>query len=212
MSHDVIGAVLAGGLGRRIGGDKPSLPVGGQTLVRHAVDALRSAGLDVALVLRPGQPIPLTSHTTAIVRDEIEHAGPLGGLQALLSWLPTEWVLVIACDQPFLSPALLQELLAKTQLDVDVICGQPGNALEPFPGLYRRSCLPAIEEMLARGARSLQDFLAVARTEALPLERVRRWDPELLSYLNVNTPDDLARARAIAARLPASPGRSKERR
>lgn len=207
MSHDVIGAVLAGGLGRRIGGDKPSLPVGDQTLVRHAVDALRSAGLDVALVLRPGQPIPLTSHTTPVVRDEIEHAGPLGGLQALLSWLPTEWALVIACDQPFLSPALLQELLTKTQLDVDVVCGQPGNALEPFPGLYRRSCLPAIEEMLARGARSLQDFLAVARTEALPLERVRRWDPELLSYLNVNTPDDLAGARAIAARLSASPGR-----
>jgi len=142
---------------------------------------------------------------------EVKHL-PLGGLHALLTWLPTEWALVVACDQPFLAPALLHELLAKTPLDVDVICGQPGNALEPFPGLYRRSCLPAIEEMLARGARSLQDFLAVARTEALPSERVRRWDPELLSYLNVNTPDDLARARTIAARLPASPGRSKERR
>jgi molybdopterin-guanine dinucleotide biosynthesis protein A len=130
----------------------------------------------------------------------------------LLTWLPTQWALVIACDQPFLSPALLQELLAKTQLDVDVICGQPGNALEPFPGLYRRSCLPAIEEMLARGARSLQDFLAVARTEALPLERVRCLDPELLSYLNVNTLDDLAGARAIAARLSAAPGRCNERR
>ena len=212
MSHDVIGAVLAGGLGRRIGGDKPSLPVGDQTLVRHAVDALRSAGLDVALVLRPGQPIPLTSHTTAIVRDQVESAGPLGGLHALLTWLPTQWALVIACDQPFLSPALLQELAAKTQLDVDVVCGQPGNALEPFPGLYRRSCLPAIEAMLARGARSLQDFLAVARAEALSLERVRRWDPELLSYLNVNTPDDLARARAIAARLTAAPSRSNEPR
>jgi molybdopterin-guanine dinucleotide biosynthesis protein A len=212
MSHDVIGAVLAGGLGRRIGGDKPSLLVEGQTLVRNAVDALRSAGLDVALVLRPGQPVPLTSHTAAIVRDQVESAGPLGGLHALLTWLPTQWALVIACDQPFLSPALLQGLLAKAPLDVDVVCGQPGNALEPFPGLYRRSCLPAIEEMLARGARSLQDLLAVARAEALPFERVRRWDPELLSYLNVNTPDDLARARGIAARLPASPGRSNQRR
>jgi molybdopterin-guanine dinucleotide biosynthesis protein A len=212
MSRDVMGAVLAGGLGRRIGGDKPSLSVGDQTLVRHAVDALRRANLDVVLVLRPDQPVPLTSHTAAIVRDQVESAGPLGGLHALLTWLPTQWALVIACDQPFLSPALLQALLAETQLDIDVVCGRPGNALEPFPGLYRRSCLPAIEEMLARGARSLQDFLAVARTEALPLERVRRWDPELLSYLNVNTPDDLAGARAIAARLSASPGRCNERR
>jgi molybdopterin-guanine dinucleotide biosynthesis protein A len=212
MSDDVIGAVLAGGSGRRIGGDKASLDVGDQTLVRHAVDALRLANLDVVLVLRPDQPVPLTSHVVAIIRDEVEGAGPLGGLQALLSWLPAEWALVVACDQPFLSPALLHELLAKTQVDADVTCGQSGNALEPFPGLYRRSCLPAIEELLARGARSLQDLLAVARVEALPFERVRRWDPELLSYLNVNTPDDLARARAIAARLPASPGRSKEQR
>jgi molybdopterin-guanine dinucleotide biosynthesis protein A len=212
MNDDVIGAVLAGGPGRRVGGDKPSLDVGDQTLVRHAVDALRLANLDAVLVLRPDQPVPLTSHVVAIIRDEVEDAGPLGGLQALLSWLPTEWALVVACDQPFLSPALLHELLAKTQLDADIICGQSGNALEPFPGLYRRSGLPAIEELLARGVRSLQDLLAVARVEALPFERVRRWDPELLSYLNVNTPDDLARARGIAARLPVSPGRFKEQR
>jgi molybdopterin-guanine dinucleotide biosynthesis protein A len=212
VNDDVIGAVLAGGLSRRIGGDKPSLKVGDQTLVRHAVDALRLAGLEVVLALRPDQPVPLTSHTAAVLRDQIEGAGPLGGLQAILSWLPTEWALVVACDQPFLSPALLRELLANTQLDADVICGQSGNALEPFPGLYRRSCLPAIEELLARGARSLQDLLAVVRVEVLPFQRVRRGDPELLSYLNVNTPDDLARARAIAARLPTSPGRSKEQR
>ena len=207
MSGDVIGAVLVGGLGRRIGGDKASLAVGDQTLVRHAVDALRLAGLPVVLVLRPGQPTPLTSHAVAIVRDEIEHAGPLGGLQALLSWLPTEWALVVACDQPFVAPRLLSELLAETHRDIDILCGQPGSALEPFPGLYRRTCLPVINTMLANGARSLQDLLAQVRVDVLSLKRVRRWDPELLSYLNVNTPDDLARARAIAARLPASPGR-----
>ena len=212
MSNDVIGAVLVGGLGRRIGGNKPSLEVGDQTLVRHAVDALRFAGLDLTLVLRPGQPIPLTRHPLAIVRDEIADTGPLGGLHALLSWLPTEWALVVACDQPFLAPGVLRALLAEGQRDVDIICGKPGNALEPFPGLYRRSCLPTIEEMLAHGARSVQDLLSNVRVQVLPARRLRRWDPELLSYLNVNTPDDLARARAIAARLPASPGRSKERR
>lgn len=212
MGADVTGAVLAGGLGRRIGGDKPSLEVGHQTLVRHAVDPLRAVGLDVALVLRQGQPVPLTSHTIAVVRDQVEGAGPLGGLHALLSWLSEEWALVAACDQPFLAPGLLRELLRLRERDADAICGQPARSVEPFPGLYRRSCLPAIEEMLARGARSVRDLLSICRTETVPAHRLRRWDPELLSYLNVNTPADLESARAVAARFPESPGQSEERR
>src|SRR3990172_1677905 len=136
VKHDVIGAVLAGGRGRRIGGDKPSLEVGDKTLVRYAVDALRSVGLEVALVLRPDQPVPLTAHTIATVRDEIEDAGPLAGLQALLRWLPVEWAVVTACDQPFLAPPLLRGLLAQARDSVDVVLPEGPNGPEPLPGLY----------------------------------------------------------------------------
>ncbi len=199
MTRDVIGAVLAGGHGRRIGGDKPSLDVGGQTLVRRAVDALRSVRLDVALVLRPHQPVPLTAYTIAVVRDEIEDAGPLGGLQALLRWLPVEWALVLPCDQPLLAPQLLAELLARRSTAVDAIVGRPGGAIEPLPGLYRRTCLAAVEGALARGERSLRELCTALRVHTIPDAALRRWDPQLLSYLNVNGPADLARARALAA-------------
>lgn len=113
MTGEVIGAVLAGGRGRRIGGDKPLLEVGGQTLVRRAVDSLRLAGLDVTLVLQAHQPVPLTAHTFGVIRDEVADAGPLGGLHALMRWLPMEWTLVVPCDQPFLTPKLLRGLLAQ---------------------------------------------------------------------------------------------------
>ncbi len=199
MTGEVIGAVLAGGRGRRIGGDKPSLEVGRQTLVRHAVDALRLAGLDVALVLRPDQPVPLTSHTVAVIRDEVEDAGPLGGLHALLRWLPAEWALVAACDQPFLVPELLGGLLAEPRDDRDVVIGRPADLVEPLPGLYRRTCRPAVEGALTRGERSLRELLSSLRVRAVPAKTLRRWDPQLLSYLNVNTPADLARARALIA-------------
>ena len=198
MTGDVLGAVLAGGRGRRIGGDKPLLEIGGETLVRRAVDALRSVGLDVALVLRPRQPVPLTAHTVAVLRDEIENAGPLGGLHSLLRWLPAEWALVVPCDQPFLAPALLRGLLGEPREGVDAVVGRPAGLPEPLPGLYRRTCLDAVEGALGRGERSLRDLLASLRVREVPVEALRRWDPPLLSYLNVNTAADLARARALA--------------
>jgi len=208
MTGDVVGAVLAGGRGRRIGGDKPSLELGDRTLVRHAVAALCSAGVDVALVLRPGQPVPLTAHVIAVVRDEIENTGPLGGLQALLRWLPAEWALVAACDQPFLAPRLLQGLMNERRDGVEAVCARPGERLEPLPGLYHRSVLPAVDRALKRGQRSLGDLLESLRFREVPGQALERWDPSLASFLNINTPDELERARALLAANAARPQRA----
>ncbi len=198
MNDEVVGAVLAGGRGRRVGGDKQSLVIAGQTLAHRAVDALHALGLEIAFVLRPGQPEPSAAQGSSILRDEIDGAGPVGGLQALLRWLPVEWVLVVPCDQPFLERELLRGLLAQPKGDVDVVVGQPADLLEPLPGLYRRTCLPAVERALAHGNRSMRDLLASLRVRAVSEASLRRWDPQLLSYVNVNTPADLARARSLA--------------
>lgn len=210
MTDEAIGAVLAGGRGRRMGGDKVSLEIGGQTLVRRAVDTLRLTGLDIALVLRLHQPVPLTAHTVAVVRDKIEDAGPLGGLHALLGWLSVEWALVMPCDQPFVAPELLRELLAQANEDVDAVVGRSADVVEPLPGVYRRTCLPAVEEALARGERSLRELLASLRVHAVPAKTLCRWDPDLLSYLNVNTPADLERARSVVASAGMERRKSKE--
>lgn len=198
MTTEVIGALLAGGRSRRLGGQKATLEIGGRTLVDRASDSLRSAGLEVALVLRAQQPVPGTAHAAITVRDNIEDAGPLGGMQALIQSMPTEWALFVPCDQPFLAPALLRELLAQPRRNVDAVLGKPGPFLEPLPGLYRRTCLSHVEDALARGERSFRDLLARLRIHVVSEATLRRVDRELLSYLNVNTPADLARAQAIA--------------
>ncbi len=193
-----VGAVLAGGRGRRIGGGKPLLEIDGERLIDQAVDVLHGLGLELALVLRAGQTVPATRHAISVVRDHVEDAGPLGGLDALLRWLPVEWTLIVPCDQPFLAPALLRGFLAQPRDDVDAVIGQRGASIEPLPGLYRRTCLPAVEQALTRGERSMQNLLASLRVCAVPEALLRDWDAELLSYVNVNTPADLARARALA--------------
>jgi molybdopterin-guanine dinucleotide biosynthesis protein A len=71
--------------------------------------------------------------------------------------------------------------------------------MEPLPVLYRRECLKAIEQALARGERSLRELLSSLRVRTAPAEALRRRDPRLLSYLNVNSRADLARARTAAS-------------
>jgi molybdopterin-guanine dinucleotide biosynthesis protein A len=194
VKETVIGAVLAGGRGRRMGGDKALLELGGQTLAQRAVDALRETGLEVALVLRAEQPAPSVTDTVAVVRDKVADAGPLGGIHALLGWLPKEWALVAPCDQPFLASKLLRGLLDQRRDDVDAVVAQPNDLMEPLPGLYRRTLMSTIEEALARGQGSLQDLLASVQVRTVRAETLRQWDPELRSFANVNTPQELARA------------------
>ncbi len=203
VKDEVIGAVLAGGRGRRIGDDKATLELGGLTLVRRAVDILRETGLETALVLRAHQPVPLTAHTIGVIRDEVVDAGPLGGLHALMRWLPMEWTLVVPCDQPFLTPKLLRGLLAQPREDIEAIVGRPANLPEPLPGLYRHTCLGAIERALNHGERSFRELLTKLRLSEVSAATLCRWDPRLLSYLNVNTPADLQEARALVT--PGAP-------
>ena len=200
MKETVIGAVLAGCRGRRMGGDKALLELGGQTLAQRAVDVLRETGLEVALVLRAEQPAPPVVDTVAVVRDRVEEAGPLGGIHALLGWLPAEWALVAPCDQPFLAPKVLRGLLDQRRDDVDAVVAQPDDLMEPLPGLYRRTLMSTIEEALARGQGSLQDLLASVQVRTVQAETLRQWDPQLLSFTNVNTRQELAWATAVLHR------------
>lgn len=199
MSDVVLGAVLAGGRGRRIGGEKTSLDLGGRTLLTRSVDVLRLVGLDVVLALRASQAVPPVPGQFQVLRDVAQDAGPLGGLHALLGWMPGEWVLVVPCDQPFMRPGLLIGLLAQPRNDVEAIVGRPADLAEPLPGLYRKSCFRAANEALGRGERSLRDFLGSLRLREVPGSLLHCWDPTLLSYINVNTPADVANARRLVA-------------
>lgn len=199
VTSEVIGAVLAGGRSRRMGRDKLALDVGGKTVLERAIDALKMAELTCVVVLRDGQDPPPTTGLMAVLRDQVEDAGPLGGLHALLSWLPNEWALAVPCDQPLLNRALLRGFAAQRSDDIDAVVGRSPSGIEPLPGLYRRTCLPAVEETLASGKRSLLDLFSLIRLREVPADMLRQWDPDLLSYVNVNTPADLARARSLAS-------------
>ena len=202
MTKDnVIGAVLAGGYGRRIGCDKATVELNGRPLISYPVGALRSAGLDVALALRSGQEMLAGLEDVSFVHDEFEGAGPLGGLHALLKWMPSEWALVVSCDQPFVPVNLLHGIMSHSDCTADAVVARMSECLQPMPGLFRKTCLPFVEEALAKGEMGLRNLLHHIRLYELEGEEIDRLDLEHASFININTPEDLANARRLAAAL-----------
>ncbi|MCH8009454.1 MAG: molybdenum cofactor guanylyltransferase [Chloroflexi bacterium] len=199
--HGIIGAVLAGGRGRRIGRDKAMVELDGRPLISYPVGALRSAGLDVVLALRGGQKAPAGLEDVSVVRDEFEDAGPLGGLHALLKWMPGEWVLVVSCDQPFVRVNLLHGIISHSECAADAVVARTPERLQPMPGLYRKSCLPVVDGALRRGEHGMRDVLNGLPRYELAGEDLDCLDLEHSSFVNVNTPKDLLRARRLASSL-----------
>jgi molybdopterin-guanine dinucleotide biosynthesis protein A len=194
--------VLAGGAARRLGGSKCELDVGGRSLLARSLDVARAASDDVLLL--PGRrvlAVPADARRPwRSVPDLPGGQGPLAGLGAGLRAARRAWCLALACDLPFVSPALVERLRAEAAPGVDAVVLEADGGLQPFPALYARRLLPRIEARLRAGRRSLRGLLDDAVVRVLPAALAAEADPGLRSLRNVNTPADLALARAECPR------------
>lgn len=192
---EVTGLVLAGGTSRRMGRDKASLPwpPGGRTkLLDRTVGTLLSVCREVLVVGRehPG-------HRS--VPDALPGQGPLMGLAAGLRAAECDWCLAVAADLPFLRGAMLEALLGHA--GGQAVVPRVGGRAQPLLALYHRSCLGPIEEALARGKRRMDSFWPAVEVRLVEEETLRAHDPALLSFRNLNRPEDLEAAQALWASL-----------
>ncbi len=201
------GVIIAGGRSRRMGRDKVLLSRGGVPLVQRAADALSGVVDELLLALRPLQDEPevVSRLPSTIVRDPAPNLGPLGGLIAALNTSRAAFYLAVAADMPLLQPPLLAHLLqtartAGTQAVVPMAGGEP----EPLCAVYRQDCIDAAREQAATGALSLRDLLARLEVSFVPEEELRRLDPDLRSFLNVNREGDLETARRLLGEVGAA--------
>lgn len=177
--------ILAGGNGSRLGSDKARLVFAGQPILHRQVQILRDLGFEEILVA-VGRPrsLPLPTGVVA-VEDRYPGLGPLAGIHAGLLAARAQACLVVACDMPFLIPALLRELLDLERTAVKVCVRQ--GFIEPFPGVYPKAILPALERNLRRGELSVQKFIRSVAHIFVPEEKTARLDPEARSFMNINT-------------------------
>jgi molybdopterin-guanine dinucleotide biosynthesis protein A len=181
---DVTVAVLAGGLGRRIGGDKAMVELGGRPLIAYALEAARDAGLPAVVVAKPTTRLPPLEVPILLEPPTPHH--PLLGIITALEHHPT--VVALPCDMPLLRPV---DLAALAAMPGDVARLWPG---EPLPSLYRRGLLPQLREALGanRSVRSTQAQSDLAPAAASSIDSA--------SQIRVNTPEDVARVEALLRR------------
>ena len=196
MEHrKVTGIILAGGRSRRLGRDKAVEPVGGQPLIRRVIQRVESVADDIVVVVADaarGAALPLEAgHRVAV--DVYPDKGSLGGIYSGLAAAGNQWGLVVACDMPFLNRPLLQYMLGLRE-GCDAVVPQPGAYPEPTHALYSRACLPSIEAKLQAGDLKIAGFFDQVRVRYVDEGEIARFDPQLHSFFNVNSPEDLAQA------------------
>lgn len=193
----VTAIVLAGGKGSRLGGiDKTLLEIGGRRTIDRVLAALDGLATDVVAVVNEDRLVDVAGIRR--IEDPEPHAGVLPALRTALDAAHEPLCLLVACDMPFLQPALLRRLVELAE-GYDVVIPRVEGQLQPMHAVYRRDpCRAAIGESLVRGQRRMIAFLDAVRVRTVTEDEVRSVDAHLRSFFNVNTPEDLERARALA--------------
>ena len=176
-----------------MGRDKAHLPLPGNehiTFVEHLTSLLAIQCAEVILVVRDAvQAATYTLTNVHIVTDTIPNIGPLAGLYSGLSAMQSSHALVTAVDMPFVQPDMISFLLAQP-LDDAVLVPVVNDVPQVLLAVYPRSLLPTIEERLRAGYRGPRFLLDVARVRYIEEADLRKVDPALRSFVNVNTPEE----------------------
>ena len=200
MKLRVTGVILAGGMSTRLGRDKAVEPLAGQPLIGRVLSMLSDVTDTSVVVVNDearGAELPLPEDV-AVAVDAYPDSGSLGGIFTGLQAASADWALVVACDMPFLNPTLLTRML-ELRTDHDVIVPVLDGRPEPTHALYSKACLPHMEERLQHGKLKITGFYEDVRVRYITEDEVNLLDPDHLSFFNVNTQDDLDRAKALVA-------------
>ena len=193
------GFVLAGGKSTRMGSDKAVLPLHGRTLLENSLSVLREVADEVFIL---GSPQVYGTYGPALA-DIFPGCGPLSGIHAALAQTKTQFNLIVAVDIPFVSSDFLAYLARRAQESAaTVTIPEIAGYLEPVCAVYSRDFLPVAEQALERGDHKITPLLPGDGTLVIAEAELKKFAFPGGMFENLNTPEDLERARR------RSPGKS----
>jgi molybdenum cofactor guanylyltransferase len=178
--------ILAGGLSRRMGRDKASLPAGDGTLIEHLARRLAPVVDETIVAGGSGRP---TLSGVRMVEDRYPGLGPLAGIHAGLAAARYAHVWVVGCDLPDADPALAHLFLGLAA-GYDAVVPRIDAEPQGVCALYDPALASRIDGLLASGERRVKALLAASNVRYVTPEELRTVDPELRSFRNINTPAD----------------------
>lgn len=183
------GFVLAGGASRRMGREKSSLRIGGETMLERQVRLLRLVCRWVGVL---GPPARFPGLKVPVFPDEICDRGPLGGLYTGLLRTRTDFNLFLSCDLPFMDAGFLRYLCQrafKSRADVTVPESRC-HKFEPLCAVYRRRALGAVRGSLEQGENKITRFFSRVSCEVISWQEMGRAGFEPRIFVNMNTRED----------------------
>ena len=194
------GIILAGGKSLRMGQDKALLPLGKQLMVEEVLTSLRAKSAEIIVIANKVQEFSFLK--VPVFPDIIPERGPLGGIYTGLVKSKTFHNLFVACDMPFLNQDLVKFMLEEV-CDYDVVIPEHNGKLEPLCAVYSKNCIKPIEKELHKNNLKITDFLTEVKVRRINEKEIAKFNLRGLSFVNVNTPEDYNRLKALGGdRMP----------
>lgn len=190
------GVILSGGQNSRMNHEnKAFLNVGGRPIIERILDVYRHFFDDIVLVTKA--PENYLNLDVRIVTDIIKVPCSLAGLYTGLFHAEHPWAMVLPCDLPFVKKEMVRVLLDHIRDNYSVIIPETSKGMEALFAVYSKDNLGAMERSLLKGQRKIQSSFRAGKVYKVSEKRLRAADPELLSFYNINRPEELNEAFAI---------------
>lgn len=203
MKNSCSGVILAGGLSTRYGGENKALLRVGGIRIMDRLFAIYKELFDQIIIVT-NNPLEFLEWDALIVADLFPVRSSLTGVHAGLFYASHSFAFFSACDTPFLKKEVVETVLEHIDPADDFVIPKTSEGFEPLCAAYSRRCLKPAEDHLRANKFKIQLALKNCRIKMVPEERLRERDPDLVSFFNVNTPEDLARAEQLLSAASSS--------
>ncbi len=195
----------------RLGHKKALERINHQSLIERTIDRLSTVSQAILIVTSQEQFSLISSARLKgkVIVDLYPGKAALGGVYTGLASADTPHSLVVGCDMPFLNSALLRYLVGIAR-DFDLVVPEIDGMTEPLHAVYSRRCLTSIEHLLNQGRLAISQLFGLVKTRYVGEDEIAKFDPEHLSFFNINTQHDLAKARALIEWEERSPTAGEE--